>query len=102
MQYHKLKLMPEFECWCIWNNTDELVDENYNINPSDLAISHRLIADLNDWTECWDRQYDRQVPLNSGFKDAEEAARFNARGRELLEQLKLEMPDAEWTLRLPQ
>ncbi|HBJ91824.1 MAG TPA: hypothetical protein DDZ43_03000 [Hyphomonadaceae bacterium] len=100
MKYHKLKLMPEFECWPVWFGGEYMIEGC--VDPAILPLSNKLVEDLNDWTDWWDRQYNRQDPLSSGFKDTGEAARFNARGREVLEQLKLEMPDTEWTLRLPQ
>lgn len=94
-----LKLMPELHCWCVWN-ADPDSDQGSNIDPDTLALSADLKSALRAWSEAFDRSYNLDDPLSSGFDSAAEEAAFRQEGQRLLERLRQETPSVTWLAQL--
>lgn len=82
-----LLLMPEFECWCTWEGEAPAK----NIDPCDLPISRRLLADLLQWDKAFEDTYNAGYPPDSQFKRPAEAAAFDEEGRALAARLAVEL-----------
>ena len=87
----KLKLMPDYECFPLWEASPGQVG---NINPDELPISAGLRSKLVQWAAEYDATLNREDPAQSGFPTDESKAEFKRTGMELGEQLKSELgPD---------
>lgn len=82
----KLKLMPDYECFALWD-----VDSVENINPAELPISDSLKSRIARWEEAYDSTLDRDDPTSSGFRSSEDENSFDHEGQLILQQLKQEL-----------
>jgi hypothetical protein len=79
----KMKLMSDYQCWCLW----DMIDPK-NVNPDTLEISEALRERLHSWD-----------PTRIGFEDEQEYNAFYEMGWELFDSLRSELPDIEWWYR---
>ena len=94
IKIRSLKLMADYECSPLWEQTETGTD---NIDPDNLPISQGLRDALNAWAEQYDDTLDRDDPRRSGFPNPEAEVTFNANGRALLDNLQSELGQ-EYTL----
>lgn len=87
----KIKLMPDYECWCLW----DMVGVG-NINPELLPISDTLKKDLNAWEIEYDSTLNWDDPIESGFATEDELVAFNNEGLRLLKNLQTELKDTKF------
>ncbi|NIZ03548.1 hypothetical protein [Thalassospira lucentensis] len=87
----KMKLQSDYQCWCLWDMT-----EPDNVDPDTLPISNILKARLHLWEETFDKTLDLADHSNIGFNDEQEYHLFYEEGWELLNLLRMELPDIEW------
>ena len=92
--YKTLRLMAEYECWCIWNIDDRGCDRN--IDPSILSLPTDLSKDLEVWMDAFESTYNKCDPASSGFSTFEELATFNKKGENLLLRLRHAIPQTDW------
>lgn len=85
---HSLKLMADYECSPLWEQTETGTN---NVNPEVLPISQGLRDALNAWAQRYDDTLDRDDPRRSGFPNLEAEVAFNADGQALLDRLKAEL-----------
>jgi len=86
----KIKLMPDYECWCLWN-LDPTNKDSYNINPDKLPISSALKEKLSKWDQEYQLTFNEEYPPNSGFKTSQDQVRHNRVGNELAQRLQGEL-----------
>lgn len=84
----RLRLMAEFDCFPLWKQTTDGVE---NIAPASLAVSPELQRDINAWANAWQATFNRSDPLASGFTSALDEVRFDEAGRELWARLQKEL-----------
>lgn len=83
----RIKLMPDYECYCLWD-----MDDPHNIDPSTLAISDMLKSEITDWENIYDKSLSMLDPRNSGLK-SHEIEPFEEKGKKIFEALKKELPE---------
>ncbi|WP_019806805.1 hypothetical protein [Saccharomonospora halophila] len=71
-----------------------LPDEVIEVVP----LSGELVAAVAEWDGRFQAAFDRDVPQNSGMKDPDDRARFDADGLELARRMWRELPP-EFTVR---
>ena len=84
----KLKLMTDYRCFPLWENTNDIFD---NVNPDKLPISQELKQDLKNWAAKYDDTLNLDDPMNSGFKSEEEEKQFEQEGKNLQKRLQKEL-----------
>jgi hypothetical protein len=72
-----IKLMPDYECWPLWEASPGQIG---NIDPSSLAISEELKAELARWAESFDNVLVWDDPATSGFSSMDQLVKFRADG----------------------
>lgn len=77
MTKRSLKIMPEYECFPLW---EELADGSVNIDPEVLPIPVGLKRRLRDWTNSYESTYNRADPSASGFPTQSAEDHFDAEG----------------------
>lgn len=87
-QKRKIKLMTDYECWCLWD-----LDDPTNIDPETLPLSQSLKSDLGKWERAYSATLNHDDPLASGFPTEADSIEFNEQGWRLWERLKEELPD---------
>jgi len=55
--------MPDYECWPLWRDGDEIG----NVDPASLPITSDLHDRLVGWAKRFDETLDRDDPVSSGF-----------------------------------
>ena len=90
----KIKLMPDYQCWCLW----DMIDPK-NLNPDTLQISEPLRERLHAWEAAFDKTLDLADPTRIGFEDEQEYNAFYEMGWELFDSLQSELPAIEWWYR---
>jgi hypothetical protein len=84
-----LKLMADYECWPLWEySDDDLVD---NVNPDDLPLTDDLKLALHNWKAAYDRTLNRQCPQDSGFPSPAAEEAFEMEGRRLWKELQAQL-----------
>ncbi|WP_347017236.1 hypothetical protein H2788_06390 [Acinetobacter seifertii] len=84
-----IKLMPDYQCYPLWEYDEfGLVT---NLNPKDLPISEILIDKLILWSDMYDETLCLDDPINSGFKSIQDERKFKLLESELLDILKEEL-----------
>jgi hypothetical protein len=94
VQKRKMKLMADYQCWCLWDMNDPR-----NVNPDALPISEELKKILHSWEEVFDQTLDLVDNTNIGFKDENSYNSFYDTGWALLALLRFELPSIEWWYR---
>lgn len=90
----KMKLMSDYQCWCIW----DMVDPD-NVNPDTLPISDELKQELHNWESAFDATLDLIDHTNIGFLSEQQYNEFYDSGWELFSRLQSELPEFEWWYR---
>jgi hypothetical protein len=85
----KLKLMPDYECFALWD-----IDSVENINPASLPISDDLKARVGRWEDIYDGTLNQDDPTASGFQSADEENTFDSEGRLIWKELKDELGES--------
>lgn len=87
----KIRLSPEYFCSPIWRS--ELGDgsDSPQINPEELGISAKLIADLWSWADEFDLTLNQNYPPWSQFSNPESEFKFKRRGADLARRLQQEL-----------
>jgi len=81
-----LKLMPEYECFPIWEGR-----EGENIDPATLPISAGLRKRIEKWDSEYQATYDRNDPIDSNFESPEAEQAFDKTGQQLWRDLQAEL-----------
>lgn len=84
----KLKLMADYQCFPLWWDAHDRVGD---IDPKTLPISEELQKKLMDWAQKFDSSINIEDPLQSGFNNPKEEAKFIKEGEALLIKLKSEL-----------
>ncbi len=90
----KMKLMPDYQCWCVWD-----MDDPDNVNPDTLPISGELKQRLHLWECAFDETLDLVDHTNIGFRSERQYSEFYDLGWELFFRLQAELPEFEWWYR---
>lgn len=85
-----LKLMPDYECWPLW-------EEGENLDPATLPLSKTLQGRLLAWATVFDGSLDWDDPGHSPPMAPEVKAAFLEEGRRLAEDLAEEL-GAGWRI----
>lgn len=89
MKYKNIKLMPDYECWPLWD-----MDNLGDIDPKELLITETLQEKIENWAKKFDSILDWDDPGNSGgFVTEDEEKLFAEEGWVILEELRKELPD---------
>lgn len=86
------KLMPDYECWPLWETTD---GEFCNLDPETLGLSEELLEQIELWADRYDASLKPDDPEHSGFQTDEQRLGFERDGLLIWWALQLELPDAE-------
>ncbi|AMX02837.1 hypothetical protein [Microbulbifer thermotolerans] len=81
-----LKLMPDYECFALWD-----IDSTDNINPASLPISEDLKKRIEKWQDVYDATLNEVDPTSSGFESPDAEQAFDIEGRAIWEELKNEL-----------
>lgn len=92
MNKKKLRLSAEYHCNPVWGDVDD-GDFEYEELRSILHLDTNLISDLRLWQNMWDATYIENDPGSSGFKTKEEQLEFDNIGLNLLQRLKVNLPN---------
>ena len=93
---NRIKLMSDYECWCLWDMDATKYNRSYNIDPEKLPLSKALKLSLSDWENDFDQTLDKADHANIGFSDEQKFNAFYERGWELIERLRSELPGTEF------
>ena len=85
----RLKIMPEYECFSLWD-----VGSSDNIDSALLPITDDLKERIMSWEVAYDATLNQDNPTASGFRDAAEESAFDNEGRLIWEKLKNELGDS--------
>lgn len=83
----RIKLMPDYECYCLWD-----MDDPHNIDPNSLPVSDVLKSEIEGWENIYDQSLNLSDPMKSGIKPCEMAS-FEEKGQKIFEALKRELPE---------
>jgi hypothetical protein len=75
----KIKLMPDYNCWPLW----EAGDEVGNIDPATLPISEKLQQKLLAWSRAYTETLDQDYPPDSKFTSLDNEEAFEKEGLSL-------------------
>lgn len=89
---NRLKLIADYFSWPLWD-----VDAIDTVDPQNLPHSKSLIRDLSEWQIRFDAILDTNDPTSSGFETQADEDDFCDAGWDLLDRLKTEMPNIEFT-----
>lgn len=92
----RMKLMPDYECWCLWDMDSGKKDRLYNVDPKTLPLSSGLKADLEKWEDEFDAILVRDNPIESGFETPAAEHAFVEIGWKLLARLSAELSEIEF------
>lgn len=70
--------MPEYECYPIWISNNDGIFEN--TDPQELQISESLKSQILNWDSKFKNTYNRENPIESGFKGENEIQLFEREG----------------------
>ncbi|ROT97598.1 hypothetical protein EB810_06020 [Altererythrobacter sp. FM1] len=84
----KIKLMADYDCWPLWG-----LSAVGNIDPDTLSLSEATKEALAKWAQDYNETLNRADPIQSGFKNSEEALAFNIEGWRLWKCLQSELPE---------
>ncbi len=86
----EIKIQPEYECYSIWTKDRNGIFKN--VSPKSISISDKLSAMIDKWEEKYEATYDKENPINSGFKDNDLAQQFENEGLRIWSMLRKEFP----------
>ncbi len=82
----RLKLMPDYECFALWD-----IDSVENVDPANLPISDDLKARIGRWEDQYDDTLNQDDPTESGFPSVDDEADFDSEGRLICKELRDEL-----------
>lgn len=88
MMLQRIKLMPDYSCYPLWDR-----DDGGDIEPWELPLSEATIERLLNWQDIYDRTIDWDDPASAGFASAQEEIAFEREGISLWKQLQKELGD---------
>ena len=84
--------MPEYECYPIWISKNGGIYQN--IASNQLNITKKLISEIEEWDNIFEKTYRDENPLESGFKE-NDLVSFEKKGIEIWKQLISELSEYE-------
>lgn len=81
----KIKIRAEYECFPLWIKNDHGVYEN--ISTETLNLSESLSERIKMWSKKFDSTLNTEYPPNSGFRDLNDAKKFEKEGLEIWREL---------------
>jgi hypothetical protein len=84
----KIKLMAEYECYPLWDETSPIPD---NLSPEMLPLSPALQTQINHWAQEFENTLDQAYPPDSGFLSRQGLEQFEATGRSLVAAIQAEL-----------
>jgi len=88
MMLQRIKLMPDYSCYPLWDR-----DDGGDIEPWELPLSEATIERLLNWQDIYDRTIDWDDPASAGFASEKEKRVFEREGISLWKQLQKELGD---------
>jgi hypothetical protein len=88
MMLQRIKLMPDYSCYPLWDR-----DDGGDIEPWELPLSETTIERLLNWQDIYDRTIDWDDPASAGFASEKEKKVFEREGISLWKQLQKELGD---------
>lgn len=88
MMLQRIKLMPDYSCYPLWDR-----DDGGDIEPWELPLSEATIERLLNWQNIYDRTIDWDDPASAGFASEKEKMVFEIEGISLWKQLQKELGD---------
>ncbi|MEG5163802.1 hypothetical protein QUB37_25810 [Microcoleus sp. AT3-A2] len=88
MMLQRIKLMPDYSCYPLWNR-----DDGGDIEPWELPLSEATIERLLNWQDIYDQTIDWDDPASAGFASEKEKRVFEREGISLWKQLQKELGD---------
>jgi hypothetical protein len=88
MMLQRIKLMPEYNCYPLWDR-----DDGGDIEPWELPLSEATIERLLNWQKIYDGIIDWDDPASAGFASEQEKIAFEIEGISLWKQLQKELGD---------
>lgn len=82
-----LRLMPEYRCWPLWDDT-----HFDNIDPQTLGFSDSLLQRIADWDAVYQNSYREDDPFVSGFTDIAEERRWAEESHAVAAAIEAEWP----------
>ncbi len=87
----EIKLRPEYQCSPLWYTDISFFNDGMNIDFSSLSISDVLKKKIDDWRKEYDSTLNMDYPPDSSFPSKEAFDLFKKKGRELRDNLQLEL-----------
>jgi hypothetical protein len=88
MMLQRIKLMPDYSCYPLWDR-----DDGGDVEPWELPLSEATIERLLNWQKIYDGIIDWDDPAAAGFASAQEEIAFEREGISLWLQLQKELGD---------
>jgi hypothetical protein len=88
MMLQRIKLMPDYSCYPLWDR-----DDGGDIEPWELPLSEAIIKRLLNWQDIYDGTIDWDDPASAGFASEKEKMVFEREGVSLWKQLQKELGD---------
>ena len=88
MMLQRIKLMPDYSCYPLWDR-----DDGGDIEPWELPLSETTIERLLNWQKIYDGIIDWDDPASAGFASSQEEIAFEREGISLWKQLQKELGD---------
>jgi len=88
MMLQRIKLMPDYSCYPLWDR-----DDGGDIEPWELPLSEATIERLLNWQKIYEGIIDWDDPASAGFASAQEEIAFEREGISLWKQLQKELGD---------
>ncbi len=82
----RIKLMPDYDCFPLWE-----MDDIGEINPNELPLSQETINRLMKWKKIYDKLLNVKDPASSDFVNEDERIAFEKEGIYLWKQLQKEL-----------
>jgi hypothetical protein len=88
MMLQRIKLMPDYNCYPLWDR-----DDGGDIEPWELPLSEATIERLLNWQDIYDATIDWDDPASAGFASEKEKRVFEREGISLWNKLQKELGD---------
>ena len=86
MMLQRIKLMPDYSCYPLWDR-----DDGGDIEPWELPLREATIERLLNWQKIYEGIIDWDDPASAGFASAQEEIAFEREGISLWKQLQKEL-----------